>query len=444
MLRFPWLTLLVLLPSAGAAATLLRRSVRRAHAIGVAVVLIEVLLATGAWIDLGGRGAAADPWVGFLRMDDLSAPLFLAVAMTVAAVQPTARRAKRTTGVVATILGSEALLFLMFSSTEPWTLTVLFAAGTILPWADARTWDRGARRAFSLYMGASVMLFAIGTAASGEPWAWAPLVAAILIRKGIVPFHSWVPPFFQAARPGVAILFSIPQVGTYCAARLLVPSAPREALWIVGTASLVTAVYAAALGTIQKDARRMFGFLFMSQSAVVLAGLSCDNVPGLAGGLTLWVASVLSLAGLGVVLRALEARRGALSLARFHGGYERMRILAVSFLILGFACVGVPGTIGFIAEEILVDGTVESLPLLGFLAAIAAALNGITVLRAYGSLFCGAPSGPWPEQTLRRERLAVLSLTALLLATGIWPGPLVRAEASAAALLLSERADPRR
>jgi NADH-quinone oxidoreductase subunit M len=183
----------------------------------------------------------------------------------------------------------------------------------------------------------------------------------------------------------------------------------------------------------------MFGYFFMSQSAVVLAGLTCDNLGGLAGGLTLWISSILSLTGFGLALRALEARRGLLSLDVFHGGYERMPLLAVGFLVLGLACVGIPGTLGFVSQELLVDGAVETFPGFGFLVGVAAALNGITILKAYGSLFCGTFTSPFQEQLRPRERLVMMVLLAFLLACGLWPVPLLKGNLTAASTLLMER-----
>ena len=101
--------------------------------------------------------------------------------------------------------------------------------------------------------------------------------------------------------------------------------------------------------------------------------------------------------------------------------------------------MGVPGTLGFFAEELLVEGATETFPLFGVLVAATAALNGITVFRVYGALFCGAPAGPRQASLRSRERAAVLALAAALLAAGFWPWPLLRREEAAAVLLLAAR-----
>ena len=50
---------------------------------------------------------------------------------------------------------------------------------------------------------------------------------------------------------------------------------------------------------------------------------------------------------------------GRLSLADFHGLYDHSPALAVCFLVTGLASVGFPGTLGFVATELLVDGAVD-------------------------------------------------------------------------------------
>ena len=111
----------------------------------------------------------------------------------------------------------------------------------------------------------------------------------------------------------------------------------------------------------------------------------------LAGGLVVWLSAGLAFAGLARCVLVLEARRGRLDLTTYHGGYDRMPVLAVSFLAMGLACTGFPGTLGFVGQELLVDGAVDAFPVMGFAVVIASALTGLAVLRMYFSLFCGRP-----------------------------------------------------
>jgi NADH-quinone oxidoreductase subunit M len=212
--------------------------------------------------------------------------------------------------------------------------------------------------------------------------------------------------------------------GAYAAVRLVLPVAPDWALQSIALLSLATAVYAAGMALVQREARRFFCYLFLSNSSLVLVGLEVATPISLAGGLCVWLSVGMSLAGLGLTLRALEARTGRLSLADYHGLYDHMPNLAVFFLLTGLATIGFPGTTGFVSAELLVEGTLNANPAVGMLVVLVAALNGIAVLNAYFRLFTGTRHttsislrGRWPE------RAAVLVIAALILGGGLVPQP---------------------
>jgi NADH-quinone oxidoreductase subunit M len=275
-----------------------------------------------------------------------------------------------------------------------------------------------------------------------------PLLAAILVRCGTVPAHCWLTDWFEHASLGIAMLFVIPLSGVYAAIRLVLPIGPGWVLQSIGLASLFTAVYAAGMATIQRDTRRFFAHLFLSHSSLVLVGLEVHTELSLTGSLCLWFSVILSLGGFGLSLRALEARFGRLPLTDFHGLYEHSPTLAVCFLLTGLASVGFPGTLGFISTELLVDSVVEANPYAGIVVIAAAALNGIAVVRSYLLLFTGARHVSTVSLGLGlRERVAVLTLAALILGGGLIPQPGVASRGRAAEAILAERkarADRRR
>ena len=118
----------------------------------------------------------------------------------------------------------------------------------------------------------------------------------------------------------------------------------------------------------------------------------------------------------------MEARKGRLALTRFNGLYDHTTILAAFFLLTGLASVGFPGTIGFIATELLVEGAVESYAFVGMAVVFAAALNGIAVVQAYFRLFTGTRHTASISLRIRTpEWFAVLTLTALIIGGGLLP-----------------------
>ena len=456
-----WLAALVALPGVVIIASFLRigaESLRRLAVTAAIAMLVASLLAV-----ISPRLRNFSIHTSFLtsmpggeeviRVDALSAALLPFTAglwLLTVAVTPRAsldrlgmrRTAFATLIALTSFLTESAVVLLALSIASVWTFLSALADPA----------HRHQRRVVAAYLGVSTLLFAIGVAVLVSPAVqnttletvamWCIIVAA-LVRKGIVPFHAWVPEVFDHGRLGPAILFNAPQLGAYMTVVLIVPRASPEMLRIIALLALGTAVYGAALALVQTSARRACGYLFMSQSALVMAGLDCTSVTALAGGLLVWLSAGLAFAGLARCVLVLEARRGRLDLTTYHGGYERMPVLAISFLAMGLACTGFPGTLGFVAQELLVDGAVDMFPVMGFAVVIASALTGLAVLRMYFSLFCGRPhvlAHPSLRLGLRpREAWTFVALVTALIGLGLAPRPLVDSRFDASEEILRVR-----
>ena len=335
-----------------------------------------------------------------------------------------------------------------FCCEEPWLIIGLLAAGTVPPYLELRA--RGQNTGvYVKHMALFIAMLIIGQSfvdyegSEGRVhslWAIIPLLIAVFIRTGIAPFHCWMGDLFDRATFGTALLVAMPLVGAYATIRLVLPIAPDWVLRTIGLLSLISAVYAAGIALVQKDARRFFCYLFLSYSAIVLAGLEAVTPISLTGALCVWMAVSISLGGFGLTLRALEARRGRLSLQNFQGLYDHTPALAVLFMITGLASVGFPGTFGFVGTEMLVDGAVEAFPYVGVAIVFASALNGIAVVHAYFRLFTGTRHTSLVSLGIgRREKFAVVSLTALILIGGLVPQYNVSSRYRAAVRILRER-----
>ena len=92
------------------------------------------------------------------------------------------------------------------------------------------------------------------------------------------------------------------------------------------------------------------------------------------------------------------------------------------------------------AAELLVDGAVGANLFVGLVVVLAAAVNGIAVVRAYFLLFTGGRHASAVSLAITpRERFAVLTLAALILGGGLVPQPGVASRHRAAEALLKER-----
>jgi NADH-quinone oxidoreductase subunit M len=455
-LHLPWLELAIVTPLIGSLIVAFVRDPAAAWRYTLIVTGITLFFALGAWEDFNTLHVfeAHDHW-DFITpllgpeavvIDELSAPLLPLAALLHFLVTLATPGTKVRRFPFAGSLVSETLLLALLSCRDPWGIIALLGLMTFPPLFELNG-RKESMRVFlfhsllfiGLLVGGWSMIESSPEGAASLP-AVLMLIVAVLIRSGSVPVHCWMTDLFERASFGTALLYVAPMAGAYAAVRLVLPTAPDSILRVLGIVALITAVYAAGMALIQREARRFFCYLFLSHSSLVLVGLEVSNPLGMTGGLCVWLSVGISLAGFGLTLRALESRTGRLSLVDYHGLYPHMPMLAVFFLLTGLASIGFPGTVGFIGAELLLEGVIGTYPLIGALVVLTAALNGIAVLHAYFRLFTGAEhtssislaSGP-------PERIAVWILSALILGGGFWPQTGVKSRHHAATEIISRR-----
>ena len=435
----------------------------RSTAIAAALVLTLIGSALAGWIHFtqqqwtdGTEFALIGEARPLFGLDDFNAPLLPFSSGLVFILLVGMPRSRTSATLCGGALVQLAATWALFATLD---LGLIAVAWLVSVW-PATTLRHGARRMVAAYMlGSAALLFvavvlvavaarragvaaplslpdlqAVGGAAL-EPWRVLPLLlTAIVIRKGAFPFHSWIPALSSHAGPAAPALLVGPQVGAFVLVRVAIPLFPEalaDALPIIGRVALLAALYGSVVGLAGSDLRRVYGWLVVSQSSLVLVGLECTDADGIAGGLVLWLSAGLALTALGVVIEGVEARIGMRSLDRFAG--LRAPRLGALFLLLGLASVGLPGTLGFVAEDLLVHGVLESYPGIGAVIILATAANGFSVMRAFVRTFYGPVDRDVAvSDVLPRESLVLGGAVVLLVVAGMWPRPIIDTRAPVA------------
>jgi len=308
----------------------------------------------------------------------------------------------------------------------------MFLAGWLLTVWPYRRGDQLRPR---LALAAATVPLAVGAALLTTPEyssiAFGAFVLAILLRKGIFPLHFWTLDAFEHLRlPALGLLLNS-HLGGYLLIRFVIPAFPAlaaEWLPVVSWLALSTSVLMAVAGLAEAQPRRILGLLWLSQGSFVLAGLATKTQEGITGALIHWWVVAFAMTGLISVYRSLEARTSSIrSRSGFQGLGAHAPRLAVFFGVCGFALVGLPGTLGFVAEDLLFHGALKAHPLLGVALPLATALNAITMLRLFVTLFMGRRAIHVPKipDALPAERIAFTAVVVLLVFGGLAPALLI-------------------
>jgi|SRR5579871_1987947 len=264
------------------------------------------------------------------------------------------------------------------------------------------------------------------------------LVAAVIFRKGICPAHAWVA---DAAQGGPAIptaLLLNGHFGAMLVAKLIVPLFPntaRDMFPVLSYLALVTALYVAIRGLSENSPRRLLALVALSQSACILAGLESRSAEGITGALVHWFVVTVSTMGLFGVLRLLEVRFGEnLTASHYLGLAAHAPRLAVFFIVFGLALVGLPGTLSFCSQDLLIQGTLESHPQTGLLLPIATAMNAVTIFRLFARLFLGRQRTGFTvmADALAREKWILAAGVLFVVMGGLFPNVIVARQAAEA------------
>lgn len=264
------------------------------------------------------------------------------------------------------------------------------------------------------------------------------LVAAVALRKGIFPLHSWVVTSFEhGPLLPTALLFN-GHLGALVLARTEAVSLPSFALaaldWL-SIAALVTALIASLRGFAEKKPRRLLAFVCISQASFILSGLATGNAQGIAGALVHWLVVTAASSGLIAILRILEVRvMDVMNPESNLGLAVKTPRLATFFLLCGLALIGLPGTLGYCAEDLLFHGALASHSSLGIALLVATAFNAINLIRLFGLLFLGVLPKHVIDipDALPRERWPLAAIVMFLIAGGLFPSKILHWRESAA------------
>ena len=211
-----------------------------------------------------------------------------------------------------------------------------------------------------------------------QSWIFFLLFYGLAVRIPLFPLHGWLPLAVEHGTIAVApILLLGIKTGLYGILRFVYPLLPDAVLhW--QTFLLVLAVagifYAALLAMMQDNLRRLLAYAVISHTGLVMIGLLSLHPMALQGSILLTINFGLAIAGLFFMTGLIYQRTGTTRLPQLGGLFDHMPVVAMAFLVAGLAIVGMPGTPGFDAAHLVMEGSIDSF---GTLVTIGAALGNV-------------------------------------------------------------------
>ncbi|MCA1964545.1 MAG: hypothetical protein LDL31_11420 [Prosthecobacter sp.] len=382
-----------------------------------------------------------DPWMPCFEADALDAvPMAFFAALTLAVLILAPKR-----DAWGRSLAGILLLVAATQTTYAAENLAVLAAGwwlTSLPFALRMFGDDRSRKiTLGALMAASLALTAgiislhhteIAEISHASRLSFGLMILAIFLRKGLFPIHGWlIHSFEHGPLLPLALLFN-GHLGALLAARsetAALTLAEKDVLVLLSIAAILTALVTSLRGFAEKKPRRLLGLLCLSQSSFILAGVSTASVEGITGALVHWLVVAAASTGLIAIVRVLEVRvSGTAAPTAYLGLAIKAPRLATFFLVCGLALIGLPGTLGYCAEDLIFHGALDKHTWIGIALPIATAFNAINLLRIFNILFLGVLPKHVIDipDALPRERWPLAAMVVFLIAGGIFPAKVLQ------------------
>jgi len=268
---------------------------------------------------------------------------------------------------------------------------------------------------------------------------------AFAIKAPVWPFHTWLPDAAQSATPGTSVLLLgvLDKVGTFGMIRYcltLFPEASKTFTPVIMVLAVISIIYGAFLAIGAKDIKRLIAYTSISHFGFITMGIFAMTSQGQSGAILYMFNHGFSTAALFLVAGWMISRRGSSTIADF-GGLQRVTpILAWTFFLAGLSSLALPGLSSFVSEFLVLVGTFTRYPVHAIIATFGIVLAALYILIPVQKALHG-PTTPGNENLKDlnlREKLAIAPVIAIIVVLGFYPAPLLQVINPAASHVISQ------
>ena len=466
MSDFPWLSLLIFLPLAGAGA-LYVVSERHARTVALATTVTDFLVALPLWwlfdpsssrMQFGEHvGWMTSPPIHYsLGLDGISLPLVLMTAalMPLCVLISWEAIVTRVRTFMAVLLVMETAMLGVFAALDFVLFYVFWEAMLIPMYLLIGVWG-GPNRLYAaikffLYtLAGSVLLLVailvlyfyggrtfdvlalsqVTYPAALQQWLFLAFFAAFAVKVPMFPFHTWLPDaHVEAPTAGSVILASVLlKMGAYGFVRFslpMLPDASRAMTPMMAALSIIAIIYGAYMALAQVDLKKLIAYSSVSHMGFVTLGLFVMNQQGIEGAVLQMVNHGITTGALCLCVGIIYERTHSRLIADNVGLAKPMPRYATFLVIFALSSLGLPGTNSFAGEFLILAGIYGVGWGWSVVGAAAIVLAAMYMLRLISAVLHTARGRDVREDApdVRPVELAiVVPLVALLLVLSAWP-----------------------
>src|ERR1700691_1186084 len=209
-------------------------------------------------------------------------------------------------------------------------------------------------------------------------------------KSAQLPLYVWLPDAMEGPTPVSALIHAATMVtaGVYMIARTnAVFSMAPKALAVVAVVGCVTSIFAATIGLVQNDIKRVLAYSTVSQLGYMF--LACGVGAFTAGVFHLMTHAIFKAClflGSGSVIHSLS---GEQDMRKMGGLWRKIPTTAKTFVVASIAIAGIPPLAGFVSKDSILGHAFEYSPILWLVGFITAGMTAFYMFRLVNMTFFG-------------------------------------------------------
>ena len=209
-------------------------------------------------------------------------------------------------------------------------------------------------------------------------------------KSAQLPLYVWLPDAMEGPTPVSALIHAATMVtaGVYMIARTnAVFSMAPKALAVVAVVGCVTSLFAATMGLVQNDIKRVLAYSTVSQLGYMF--LACGVGAFTAGVFHLMTHAFFKAClflGSGSVIHSLS---GEQDMRKMGGLWDKIPKTARTFVVASVAIAGIPPLAGFFSKDAILGHAFEYSPILWLMGFITAGMTAFYMFRLVNMTFFG-------------------------------------------------------
>jgi NADH-quinone oxidoreductase subunit M len=248
----------------------------------------------------------------------------------------------------------------------------------------------------------------------------------------IWPLHSWSPVGHAAAPAATSMLHAgvLMKLGHFSIIRVafeILPETTRELMPIAAVLCIFSIIYGGFVAYYAKDTKYVIGYSSSSHMGYVFLGMAALDYISLSGAVIYMFAHAMATGMLFAMAGWVYDQTHSRDIPSLGGLSNRMPFIAACFVVACMASVGMPGTVNFIAEVMIIVGSWNKYPFQVIIAVLGIVLTMAYLFKMMRGLFYGQMAEKYShshDAVSAVDRLPLLLMIAVSIGFGIFPGHL--------------------